>query len=212
MEEQYEIGIIYQIYYINDPKINYIGSSFNDINIRWKDHISDYNKYLKDDRKPASTIYPYFKEYNIKNFEIRELKEYKVTCNAHLKMYEQLYINKHKPINRINPFNILSNVDRKNYQKQHYINHKDKKSEYSKQRYINNREYFDNYVEENKEKIKEYKAQHYQKNKEKVAEKSKEKILCKICELEIRKSGYNRHTKSKMHINNLKYKDDIVLD
>ena len=212
MGEQYEIGIIYQIYYINDPKINYIGSSFNDINIRWKDHISDYNKYLKDDRKPASTIYPYFKEFDIKNFEIRELKEYKVTCNTHLKMYEQLYINKYKPVNRINPFNILANVDRKNYQKQHYINHKDKKSEYSKQRYINNKEYFDNYVEENKEKIKEYKAQHYQKNKEKVAEYSKEKIICKICDKEVTKCKYNRHCKTKQHINNLKYKDDIVLE
>ncbi len=115
--DSYQVGMIYQIYYINDPKINYIGSSFNDVSLRWKDHISDYNKYLKDDRKPASTIYPYFKKYNITNFEIKELKEYKVIDNNHLKMYEQLYINKYKPVNRINPFNILAGVDTKNRQK-----------------------------------------------------------------------------------------------
>ena len=257
MEEYYKIGIIYQIYNINDPKIHYIGSSFNDISIRWQDHVSDYNKYLKDDRKPASTIYPYFKEFDIKNFEIRELSEYKVTCNAHLKMYEQLYINKYKPVNRINPFNILANVDRKNYQKQHYINHKEEKSEYGKQRYINNKEYFDNYVENNRERIKEYKAQHYQKNKEKIAEqqktyrennkekvkerkkehynnnkeqilkqkseyynknkkelneKRKEKITCNICKSQVARSNYNEHIKTNKHINNLKYKDDIVLE
>ena len=212
MEEYYKIGIIYQIYNINDPKIHYIGSSFNDISIRWQDHVSDYNKYLKDDRKPASTIYPYFKEFDIKNFEIRELSEYKVTCNAHLKMYEQLYINKYKPVNRINPFNILADVDRKNYLKKYRNENKDKISEYCKQRYINNKEYFDNYVENNREKIKEYKAQHYQKNKEKIAEHSKEKIICKICDKEVTKCKYARHCKTKQHINNLKYKDDIVLE
>ena len=210
--DYYQIGIIYQIYYINNPKINYIGSSFNNVSLRWIDHMSDYNKYLKDDRKPASAIYPYFKELNIKNFEIRELKECKVIDKNHLKMYEQLYINKYKPVNRVNPFNILINVDKKNYQKQHYIKNKEEKSKYSKLRYINNKEYFNNYIENNREKIKEYKTQHYQKNKEKITEKAKEKILCIVCNKEVTKCKYIRHCKTNTHINNLKYKDDIILE
>lgn len=70
--DSYQVCMVYQINYINDPKINYIGSSFNDVSLRWEDHITDYNKYLKYDRKTASTIYPYFKKYDIKNFEIKE--------------------------------------------------------------------------------------------------------------------------------------------
>lgn len=172
--DSYQVGMVYQIYYINDPKINYIGSSFNKINKRWTYHKTDYNKYLNDDRKPASAIYPYFKEFGIKNFEIKELKKYNVIDNNHLKMYEQLYINKYKPVNIINPFNILASVNKKIYTNKYYQEHKEEKSEYSKQRYANNKEYFDNYVKENKDKIKEYKARHYQKNKEKLAEKQKE--------------------------------------
>ena len=198
MEENYKIGIIYQIYNINDTKIHYIGSSFNDISIRWQDHVSDYNKYLKDDIKPASTIYPYFKEFDIKNFKIIELKEYKVIDKDHLKMYEQLYINKYKPVNRINPFNILADVDRKNYLKKYRNENKDKISEYSKQRYINNKEYCDNYIENNREKIKEYKARHYQKNKEKLAEK--QKIYREINKVKVKESKkeYNIKNREKL--------------
>lgn len=201
--DSYQVGMIYQIYYINDPKINYIGSSFNGINKRWTYHKTDYNKYLNDDRKPASAIYPYFKEFDIKNFEIKELKKYNVIDNNHLKMYEQLYINKYKSVNKINPFNILASEDKKKYKKEYSIKNKDKISQYSKQRYANNKEYFDNYVEENRDKIKEYKAQHYQKNKEKVAEKAKERILCIICNKEVTKCKYVRHCKTKQHIKNL---------
>ena len=163
----YKTGIVYQIYYNNDPNIHYIGSSLNNIDKRWEHHRQDYNKYINSEKKPASTIYPYFKDLGIYNFTIIELYRYRVTDTKHLKMYEQLYINKLKPVNRINPFNILAGVDKKNYADKHYQEHKKEKSEYGKKRYANNKEYFENYAEENKEKIKEYKAQHYQKNKEK---------------------------------------------
>lgn len=199
----YKNGIVYQIYYNDDPSIHYIGSSLNDINKRWDYHRQDYNKYLNSEKKPASTIYPYFQELGIENFTIVELKKYKVTDVNHLKMYEQLHINKLKPVNRINPFNILADVDKKNYSRKHYQEHKQEKAEYGKKRYQENKEYFDNYVEENRDRIKEYKAQHYQKNKEKQLEKAKETMVCELCNTEFRKAGRARHEKSKTHIKNL---------
>ena len=78
------------------------------------------------------------------------VKTYIVIDFNHLKMYEQLYINKYKPVNRINTFNILAGIDTKNRQK---VYRKENKSEYGKQRYFNNKEYFDNYIEENRDKI-----------------------------------------------------------
>ena len=196
----YKTGIVYQIYYNNDPNIHYIGSSLNNIDKCWEHHRQDYNKYINSEKKPASTIYPYFKDLGINNFTIVELKKCRVTDTKHLKMYEQLYINKLKPVNRIN---ILSGVDTKNRHAKYRTDNKEKISEYGKKRYANNKEYFENYTNENKEKIKEYKAQHYQKNKEKLEEKAKEIVLCKVCNVEIRKVGYIRHTKSKTHIKNL---------
>lgn len=208
----YKTGIIYQIYYIDDPNINYIGSSYNNIDQRWEYHRQDYNKFLNGNIKPASTIYLYFKEFNIINFNIIKLKEYEVIDKNHLKMYEQLYINKFKSVNVKNPFNILADIDKRNKQIEYKNKNKDKISEYSKQRYTNNKEYFNNYAENNKEKIKEYKTQYYQKNKDKITEKAKEKIICKICDKEVTKCKYIRHIKTNQHIKNLKYKDDIVLD
>lgn len=199
----YKNGIVYQIYYNNDPSIHYIGSSLNNINKRWDYHRQDYNKYLNSEKKPASTIYPYFQELGIENFTIAELKKYKVTDVNHLKMYEQLHINKLKPVNRINPFNILADIDTKNRHAKYRLKNKEKISEYDKQRYQENKEYFNNYAEENRDKIKEYKAQHYQKNKEKLAEKAKEKILCEVCNKMVTKCKFVRHSKTNEHVKNL---------
>jgi hypothetical protein len=61
MTESYKVGIVYKIFYNNDPNILYIGSTFNSLNKRWTYHKQDYNKYLINENKNASTIYPYFK-------------------------------------------------------------------------------------------------------------------------------------------------------
>jgi len=114
-----------------------------------------------------------------------------------------LYINKLKPVNRMNPFNILADVDTKNRHTKYRSENKEKISNYGKKRYQENKEDCKIYAEENKDKIKEYKAQHYQKNKEKISEKDKETMVCEICNAEFRKKRYNRHLKSTKHIKNL---------
>lgn len=201
MTTELKNAMIYKIYYINDPNIIYIGSSMNNqTSKRWTDHKADYKKYLNNPKNNRANIYPYFKEYGIENFNIVKIKDIQVVDRAHLKVYEQLFINKLKPVNLVNPFNILADVDKKNYSAKYYEKNKDLKREYGKNRYLNNPEYFANYAKENKEKIKEYKHQLYLKQKEYLSEK----ITCNICNLQVTRGSYNKHTKSKTHIKNLK--------
>jgi hypothetical protein len=212
-------GMIYQIVYKNDESINYIGSSMNnEVKYRWRDHKADYKKYLEQPNNKRAVIYDYFKQYGIENFIIKKLKDIQVEDRDHLMAYEQLYINKFKPVNKLNPFNILFKEDRKNYQKQHYIKNKDKKLVYCKERYKNNKEYFTNYASANKDRIKEYKKEYYQKDRENYPdkykqreEKQKEKILCKICNTYIARGHFKDHERTQIHKdkeNNIDYSKD----
>lgn len=192
-----KIRMIYQIYYINDKNINYIGSSMNNnIKKRWSYHVGDFKKYLKDSNNNRANIYPLFKEYSIENFNIIKLKDVNVIDNKHLKAYEQLFINKYKPVNKLNPFNILADVDKKIYAAKYREENKERIKEYSKNRYLNNREQFANYAKENKERIKEYKRQLYLKQKNKLSEKK----YCEYCKIYTREDSFKRHTSSKNHI------------
>jgi hypothetical protein len=205
-------GMIYQIYYINNPTIHYIGSSMNnEIKYRWRDHKADFHKYLQNPNNKRAEIYKYFKEFGIENFTIKKLKDINVIDRDHLKVYEQLKINKTKPVNKVNPFNILSKEDKKNYKKQYQIKNKEKIQEYCKQRYQNNKEYFENYKTENKEKITDYKHEYYLKQKEnnteqyqKLEERANKIIKCDICNIETKQKHMKKHLETKKHLDNEK--------
>jgi hypothetical protein len=202
-------AIIYQIYYINDPKINYIGSSMNNqVKYRWTYHKSDYKKYLENPNNNRANIYPYFKEYGIENFKILKLKDINVIDREHLKAYEQLYINKYKSVNKLNPFNILVNEDRKKYLKKYREDNKEIRTEYAKQRYKKNPEYFSNYAKEHKDKIKSYKQEYYLKQKEEKSEqyqrllqRANKLIKCEICNIEFKQKYLKKHLNTQKHKN-----------
>jgi hypothetical protein len=99
-------GKIYKIYYIKDPTIYYIGSTFKKIENRYKNHKESYNEWINKKTKFKCSIYPYFKKYNIENFKIELLKEYKVLDKKQLLVYETLWINKLNPVNIKQPFAI----------------------------------------------------------------------------------------------------------
>jgi hypothetical protein len=205
-------GMIYQIYYNNDPTIHYIGSSMNnEIKYRWRDHKADYHKYLQNPNNKRAEIYKYFKEFGIENFTIKKLKDINVIDRDHLKVYEQLKINKTKPVNKVNPFNILSKEDKKNYYKKYNFEHREQRNEYARQRYQNNKEYFDNYANDNKEKIAEYKHEYYLKQKEnnteqyqKLEERANKIIKCDICNIETKQKHMKKHLETKKHLDNEK--------
>ena len=103
-------GHIYRIICLIHPKIQYVGSTFNELRHRWQSHKSDYKKYLNGGRECA--IYPYFEQYGIENFKMIKIKDYIVYAenkkdHKHLSAYEQLWINKLKCVNKNAAFNPL---------------------------------------------------------------------------------------------------------
>ena len=88
-------GIVYQIYIDSHPDIHYVGSTIQSLEIRWREH----KRHFERREKGIPIICKYFKELGIDNFQIRVIKEYEVFDSKHLLAYEQLWINKLKPIN-----------------------------------------------------------------------------------------------------------------
>ena len=220
----YSIGHIYKIICRLDSNFVYIGSTFNELKQRWNMHKNQYTKYLKDGSNFMST-HKYYTKYGIENFKIILIKSYKVIResqrdNAHLRVYEQLWLNKtKKAVNIHKAFNPLYN--KKIYHKKYNELNKEKLNEKSKENYYNNnkekiKEYRENnkekiseyhknynkeYRENNKEKISEYHKEYRENNKEKMKEyyeNNKEKITCE-CGTIIIKSCLSTHKKSKKH-------------
>jgi len=76
------------------------------------------------------------------------------------------------------------------YQKQYYLEHRN--------RYL---DYFKQYKEKNSDKLKEYSKKYYSelaKNKK----PGKVTLNCKICEKDISKSNFSKHLNTKKHMDN----------
>jgi len=211
-------GNVYIIIYNLNNKIFYIGSTFQPINYRLKNH---------QNLRSKTSISEYMKKYGSSNFMIKLLKKYNVCDKYHLRAYEQLWLNKFKnSCNQQHSFNPLQKYIKNIYNKYIRTNFKDLIREYNN-RYINkNREkYLQNrkkLYENNKEKILENNKIYLNKNREKILsrrrelyklgrniknknyyEKNKEKILEKItceCGCEVVKSSLLKHKKTKKHI------------
>jgi len=183
---EFKIGRVYKIIH-NQSNIVYIGSTYNRLSDRWCHHKNHYKDYLRG-KHAEIAIFPYFKEFGIENFKIILIKEYEVVDKKHLLMYEQLWINKLKSINKTKPFQPLKKERIKQSSKQHYQANKDKIRGKIKQ-----------YYDLNKDKIKEHHKEYYDLNKDKISEKFK----CD-CGSEIRKNHKSRHDKSIKHITYIK--------
>jgi len=152
-------GHIYIIFCHINPKIYYIGSTFNSLKQRWNTHKTHFKS------KHYMSIHKYFDEYGIDNFSLKLLKSYDVYREhnkdvKHLRAYEQLWINKLRDCcNERKSFNIL----RKEQKKEWYNNNKEKIIEQKKE-----------YCKENKEKLSEKQKEYNKKNKEQIAKKNKE--------------------------------------
>ena len=147
----YSKGIVYKIV-CNLNDVVYIGSTFNELRHRWSHHKRLFKAWLEGKRRGCS-IFPYFKEYGIENFTIIKIKEYTVyrennKDRIHLNVYEQLWINKTKCVNKNNAIPYLY---KKQQQKEFYNANK----EYY---LIKAKEYRDD--NKNKDKISLYKKEY----------------------------------------------------
>ena len=138
---EYSTGFIYKIICTLDSNFVYIGSTFTTMRQRWQAHKGLYNKYLKDGNNKMSTN-KYYDKYGIQNFKIILIKSYNVCRNsqrdnAHLRAYEQLWINKtKKAVNLQSAFNPLAKMDMKILKKKWYNNKKEELSEKRKEKII----------------------------------------------------------------------------
>jgi hypothetical protein len=115
-------GCIYKMKVEDDDKV-YIGSTFNRLSDRFRQHKYMFKRYLDDYENNAKcAIYPFFKKYGIDNFTIILIKEYRVCDKKHLQMYEQLWLSKLTNINVICAFQPLPKQQKKQYRE----NNKDK--------------------------------------------------------------------------------------
>lgn len=162
-------GSIYKIIH-NQSNICYIGSTLNKLNYRWASHKAGYKKN-KNKEYGNISIYKYFDKFGIENFKIILIKEYEIYDILQLHVYEQLWINKLKTINKIDVF---SPFNKKQYRKNYYNIHKDKKLEQSKLRY-------------NEKKIE-------------INNQKKENRITCYCGINLRKADLARHKKSNFHI------------
>jgi group I intron endonuclease len=100
------IGRVYKVI-VNTSNDIYVGSTKQELRHRWQDHRNHYkqNKEGKQNRGNNS-IYKLFDKYGVENCKMILIKEYEVCDQKHLMVYEQLWINKLKPVNKCNPFRI----------------------------------------------------------------------------------------------------------
>ncbi len=121
------IGYVYKIVLSNastdaggDDNICYIGSTTVGLTVRWNQHLRVYKAWKAGNINHTISIYPYFEQYGIDNFDVSLVKSYEVEDRKHLNAYETLWINKLKAVNKICPF-YIKNISNINYR----IVHKD---------------------------------------------------------------------------------------
>ena len=185
------IGRIYKIVSGQTSEC-YVGSTFSELRYRFRQHKDNYKSW-KNGKPNGCTSFDLFDKYGLDNCHMILIKEYEIEDRKHLQMYEQLWINRLKSINKFSAFVIEPVLKKKiaEQKKKWYEENREKIAEQRKK-----------YREENKEEIAEYKKKWYEENKEEISEKRKEKITCEICNCEIIKHGKSRHEKSKKHLNN----------
>ena len=103
-----KIGRIYNVISGRGDEV-YIGSTFNQLNNRFRDHKSRYKQGAK------YSITELFNKYGVNNCRIILLKEYAVIDKRHLETKELLWIKKLNAINRYEP---CGGLLRKEYLKQ----------------------------------------------------------------------------------------------
>lgn len=219
----FEKGYVYKIIH-NQSNICYIGSTFN-IKIRWQGHKDSFKKFIDKTSTKNCIIYKYFEEFGINNFKMILIKEYEVCDRKHLQMYEQLWMNKLKCINKNKSFQPLNEERNRQYneymsthRKMYYENNKERIIERVNNYYNNNKNainekrrnnYNDNkdkiqkqnkiYRDKNKEKLNEKGKKYYELNKEEINKRLNEKITCE-CGSIIKKKCKSNHLKSKKHL------------
>lgn len=161
-------GSIYRIICLENSKINYIGSTTKSISRRWQWHKDDFKQWLKNPEQRHISIFPFMKEYGLDKFKLLLIKEYRVVDKDHLKVYEQLHINKYR-INNLGIVNLCHAM--KGYSCKFFKHYTQKKFAEDNADHI--KEYQQNYAIDHKPELKKYNSDYYIKNIDYLSNKNK---------------------------------------
>ena len=189
-------GIIYKIIH-NQSNWCYVGSTFDELRYRWRDHKTAFKKWEEDKTRNNMSCYEMFLKYGIENFKVIEIKYYEVVDREHLEVYETLWINKLKSCNRNQPFRI------KKLSELYYRNtHKKEISQRDKIYRENNNDKLQlkqaEYRKLHREELNQKEVERYYKNRNKILEK----IKCDECDMVVARGSMTRH-KKRWHEKNL---------
>lgn len=175
---KYQNGKIYKIYNIEEPEKIYVGSTYQPLSGRFRDHKKSYRSYLNGTGTHPS-FYSYVNKYDYgwDNFRIELIEDCPCENREQLHRREGYWIQTLKAT--LNKF--IAGRTKKQYRqdnkdtikehkKQYRRYNKDTIKERAKQYYHNNKdtikEHIKQYYQNNKDKIKEYQQQYRQKRKD----------------------------------------------
>lgn len=188
-----KIGKIYKIVSSQCDDV-YIGSTFNELRHRFKQHKQDYEKYKKGNYNKTS-VYDLFDKHHLSTFSILLIKEYEVCDRQHLEVYEQLWINKTKCINSQNPF-CIKHLTRKDFYEKNKENILEDRKVYYKRNTEKVKVTQKKYRLKNSNKLSQYQKSYRELN---VDPRSLIIINCE-CGSTVQKKALNNHLKSKKHL------------
>lgn len=149
-------GKIYKIIH-NQSNIVYVGSTTGELKLRWNKHKNQYKQWIKGNHSNVS-IFKYFEQFGIENFQMILIKDYDICDKQHLKVFEQLWIAKLKAINKNNAFYIK------------FLHNRARGDKYNEKARIRACKYYN----DNKEKVLVKNKKRYEANKDTINEKRKD--------------------------------------
>jgi len=109
-------GLVYKITN-SDESIVYIGSTTRTLKNRWGTHKNHYQRWIGGENRSCS-IYPYFRDNGIENFDIHLISEYEIEERSQLLELEQRLIDSTACINQIKAFRSVE--EKAEYQRQYH--------------------------------------------------------------------------------------------
>ena len=188
-----KLGRVYRINH-HQSNITYIGSTFNTLRQRFMIH-----------KKKGETtcISKYINKFGKKNFSISLIKEYQVVDKQHLHAWEQIWINKLNCINKQGSIPLLNKRMNALQKKEWYKKNKEHIKEYREKNKEKRKERMKEWREKNKEYLKEYREKNKEKRKEYEKQRNKLRKHCDICDCDVGRKDFTRHTRTKKHIRNM---------
>jgi len=183
-------GYIYSLTCSN-PNLIYYGSTTKPLN----DRLSGHKNNFKNNKQVSSKIL-----FEWGNVKINMIEEINFEDKKELLDREAYYIKNLECVNK----KIPNRTD-----KQYYSDNKDKIKQKIKKYYEKNKEKKQQQNKKYYEKNKEKKQQYYSDNKDKILKNLNVKITCD-CGLKTTKGHYNRHCKSKKHLQYIEESNIII--